>query len=190
MSGEPIAAGHSSFGLTDPGMVLAELGVGEGSRLLDLACGRGEYSLLASDHVGDEGVIYAVDLWEEGIADLEREAARRGIGNIRGIVADASVSIPIDRGGVDICLMAAVLHDLVEDGTHEGTLDEVGRVLTAGSVAGMLEFKKVDPPPGPPMAVRVTPAQVDAMIGSRGFAKLRCVEAGEYMYLSIYKKVS
>jgi ubiquinone/menaquinone biosynthesis C-methylase UbiE len=190
MDDVPIAAGHSSFILTDPEKVLAELGVGEGSRLLDLACGRGQYSLFASGHVGDEGVIYAVDLWEEGMADLEREIAGRGIGNIRSIVADASVSIPIDPGSVDICLMAAVLHDLVEDGTHEGTLDQVRRVLATGTVLGILEFRKVEPPPGPPLSLRLAPSQVDAMICSRGFTKRAYVEVGEYMYLSTYKRVS
>ena len=190
MNDMPIAAGHSSFGLVDPEKVLAELGVGEGSRLLDLACGRGEYSLLASVHVGDTGVICAVDLWEEGIAELEREVAEREIGNIRSIVADASVNIPIDPGSVDICLMAAVLHDLVEDGTHEGALDQVRRVLAAGSVVGILEFRKVDPPPGPPRDIRLAPSQVDAMVGSRGFVKMGYVEVGDCMYLSTYKKVS
>lgn len=184
----PIAAGHSSFNLTEPEKVLAELGIGRGSRVLDVACGRGEYSLLASAHVGDEGVIYAVDLWEEGIADLEREAAVRGIGNIRSIVADVSVLIPIDPGSVDVCLMAAVLHDLVEDGTHEGTLDQVRRVLAEGAVVGILEFKKVEPPPGPPLAIRLAPSQVDAMVGSRGFAKLGYVEVGNCMYLSTYRR--
>lgn len=188
MKDVPIAAGHSSFRLVDPEKVLAGLGVGAGSRLLDLACGRGEYSLLASDRVGDEGVIYAVDLWKEGIANLDREVAVRGIANIRSIVADASVNIPIDPESVDICLMAAVLHDLVEDGTHEGALDQVRRVLAAGSVVGILEFKKEEPPPGPPLAVRLAPSQVDAMIGSRGFVTQGHVEVGDCMYLSTYMR--
>jgi ubiquinone/menaquinone biosynthesis C-methylase UbiE len=190
MKDVPIAAGHSSFSLIDPEEVLAEIGVARGSKLLDLACGRGEYSLLASASVGDEGVIYAVDLWEEGIADLEREIAGRGIGNIRSFVADVSKSMPIDPGSVDICLMAAVLHDLVEDGTHEGTLDQVRRVLAEGAVVGILEFKKIEPPPGPPRAVRLAPSQVDAMTGSHGFEKLGYVEVGDYMYLSTYRKAS
>ena len=121
---------------------------------------------------------------------MEREVAARGIGNIRSIVADTSVHIPLDPGSVEICLMAAVLHDLVEDGTHEGALDQVRRVLAEGAVVGILEFKKGEPPPGPPLAIRLAPSQVDAMAGSRGFAKLRYVEIGDCMYLSTYRRTS
>jgi hypothetical protein len=41
---------------------------------------------------------------------------------------------------------------------------------------------------GPPLAIRLALAQVDAMIGSRGFEKLGHVEIGGFMYLSTYKK--
>ena len=86
-------------------------------------------------------------------------------------------------GGVPFLVEGGLPHD-------QALIDEVQRVLAAGSVAGILEFKKVEPPPGPPLPVRLTPSQVDDMICSRGFTKLGYVEAGDCMYLSTYKKVS
>ena len=90
MTENPIAAGSSSFDLIDPARLFAALELRTGTALLDVGCGVGLYSLAAAEKVGMKGTIYAVDLWEEGIATLTREIALRRIGNIHPLVADVS----------------------------------------------------------------------------------------------------
>ncbi|GAG45571.1 unnamed protein product, partial [marine sediment metagenome] len=60
---EPTGAGKSSFGLIDIAKFFSELDLQKGVTFLDVACGWGLYSLAASDIVGKEGQVYAVDLW-------------------------------------------------------------------------------------------------------------------------------
>ena len=69
MNEKPIGAGGRSFRLIDPSTMFKALPLKKGSIFLDMACGGGDYAIAASEIVGDEGIIYAVDLWEEGMAE-------------------------------------------------------------------------------------------------------------------------
>ena len=146
---KPPGAGKSSFDLIDPGALWAELNLPQGITFLDLGCGQGNYALAAADLIGPAGVVYAVDLWEEGIAALKERAAREGRANLKALVAGAG-QVPIESRCVDVGFMATVLHDLVEAGTAAGALAEVARVLKPGGLFAIVEFDKIDGPPGPP----------------------------------------
>ena len=60
---KPTAAGKSSFDLIDAAAFYREIDLQKGITFLDLACGRGAYSLKASEIVSSGGTVYAVDLW-------------------------------------------------------------------------------------------------------------------------------
>jgi ubiquinone/menaquinone biosynthesis C-methylase UbiE len=188
MNDKPIAAGTSSFELIDPTLLFDELKLEKGSRFLDLACGLGKYSIFASQYIDREGVIYAVDLWEEGIKELEKEIYAGQIENIKTIITDISLNIPIENGSIDTCLMATVVHDLVYDKTEAGTLEQVKKVMRNDGVLAVLEFKKINPPPGPPLEIRLTPDQLDSIVGPYGFIRNRTTDFGNYTYLSLYRK--
>jgi ubiquinone/menaquinone biosynthesis C-methylase UbiE len=188
MQGKPIAAGKSSFDLIDPVRLFAELQLKKDSVLLDLACGNGSYTLAASEHIDESGKIYAFDLWKEGIDSLLRDAAARQIRNIHAGVADIDKNIPVDDNSIDVCLMATVLHDLVEDNTEKGTLQQVVRVLKPNGLLAVIEFNKVDGKPGPPVQIRISPAELENIIVPYGFRPVKTVEAGQFNYLSLYRK--
>ncbi|MHB9099066.1 MAG: class I SAM-dependent methyltransferase, partial [Syntrophales bacterium] len=97
MSDKPVAAGKSSFDLIDREKVFAMIDVKPDSRFLDLACGFGHYSIEVSTRIGEKGIVYAVDLWQEGIDALTREMGKRGIKNIKPIVADMRNKLPIEE---------------------------------------------------------------------------------------------
>lgn len=179
----PVAAGKSSFDLVEPEKVFAELRLTPDTVLLDVACGIGNYALAAAAYVGPQGAIHAVDLWEEGIAQLRAEAARRGLPQIRAQVTDVSRNIPLPDASVDLALMATVLHDLAEAGTAAGTLAEVARVLRPGGRLVLIEFDKVDGPPGPPKAVRLSPEEAGALVAPFGFRAGEPVRVGPFTYL-------
>ena len=142
MESKPIAAGKSSFDLVDAEKVFAELKLNPGTAFLDVACGRGAYSLAASKYVGPEGHVYAVDLWEEGIAALKKELAAKAIRNVSAHLADVSRHIPVADQSIDTCLLATVLHDLISIQKAEGTLSEIQRVMKGGGRSRSLNSRK------------------------------------------------
>jgi ubiquinone/menaquinone biosynthesis C-methylase UbiE len=188
-SPKPPGAGKSSYDLIDPGLLWAKLDLPQGITFLDLGCGQGNYSLAAAELVGPSGVVYAVDLWEEGIAVLRERAAREGRANLKPLAAAAG-RVPVESGSVDVGLLATVLHDLVEAGTAAGALVEVTRVIKPGGLLAIVEFDKIDGPPGPPRHIRLDPAEVEALAAPCGFARQQTVKLGPYNYLITFIKLS
>ena len=185
---KPPGAGKSSFDLIDPATLWKELDFSQGITLLDLGCGPGHYALAAAQRIGPEGTVYAVDLWDEGVAHLQQRASQECLFNIKGLVAEAG-DIPLDDRSVDVGFMATVLHDLVEAGTAAGALQEMLRVLKPGGLLAIVEFDKIDEPPGPPKYIRLTPEEVDALVAPYGFKRQKTVKLGPYNYLITFKKV-
>ena len=183
---KPTAAGKSSFDLIDAAVFYRELGLNPGITFLDVACGRGAYSLKASQIVGSAGTVYAVDLWQEGIEQLKASALEENANNIKAFVSDAGRHIPVDDQVVDVCLMATVLHDFVEDHISKEVLQEVVRVLRPGGLLAIVEFKKIHGPPGPPVHIRLSPEQVGEMLRPHGFTEDRLVDIGPYNYLILF----
>lgn len=187
MNDKPIAAGKSSFDLIDFVKLVDVLEIEPGIHFLDVACGAGAYTLALVDHIGPTGRLYALDLWGEGIEILMAEAKAKKISNIEAHVADISRHMPLVSDTVDLCLMATVLHDLIEDQTDQGTLQEVARVMKPGGKLAVIEFKKIDGPPGPPMTIRLAPGETEACLLPYAFEMLATHDIGPCMYLSIFR---
>jgi ubiquinone/menaquinone biosynthesis C-methylase UbiE len=181
-------AGRSSFSLVDQDKVLGELQLHGGIGFLDLGCGRGEYAIEASEIVGTRGKVYGIDLWEEGIQHLRKEALARGNKNIEALVADGAKKIPLVDMSIDVCFMATVFHDLVLANTFKGALREISRVLKKEGILAILEFIKTDGPPGPPLSSRLAPEEVEGRVIPYGFERVGLKEVGPYNYLLRFVK--
>jgi ubiquinone/menaquinone biosynthesis C-methylase UbiE len=185
----PIAAGGSSFDLIDSKKLFREIQLKEGMIFLDVACGYGYYSLAASKYVGETGIIYAVDLWNDGIEHLSNHIKEHTVNNIQAILADARKMIPLKSSSVNISLLSTVLHDFMLEKTEDGVLKEIHRVLKPDGKFAVVEFKKIASKHGPPIEIRITPKQVEEKVVPYGFEFLKTVEIGELNYLSLFEKM-
>lgn len=191
MRGEHTDTGSGSGahleGVLDPHRVLEEIGILPGGALLDAGCGEGRFSIPAASMVGGEGKVYALDTSEKRIESLRRAALDRDLPQIEAFVADATERIPLPADSVDVCLMANVFHDLVEDGAVKGNLSEIRRVLKPGGVLAIVDFKKnVQRPPGPPLSRRLDPDEVERVVREYGFHRERATEVGPNHYLMLF----
>jgi ubiquinone/menaquinone biosynthesis C-methylase UbiE len=190
MPGTPPGAGHSSFGLIDAARLLGELQLKGGDTFLDLGCGEGNYTLAFAGQIGPGGLIYALDLWEPGLEALQQKAAAAGYKNIRALKVNIGQALPLEADSIDYALMATVLHDLVEFQMGDGALKEAARVLKPGGTLAIVEFKKVEGPPGPPLSIRLAPDEVEKVAAPFGFKQTRLAEVGPYNYLLLFTKES
>ena len=184
----PIAAGGSSFDLIDSKKLFTELQLKPEMTFLDVACGYGYYSIAASKYLGETGIVYAIDLWQNGIEQLSKHIKEFKINNIQAVLADARKKIPLKSSSVDICLLSTVLHDFMLEKTEDGVLKEIHRVLKPGGKFAVVEYKKITSRRGPPVEIRITPEQVQEGVMSYEFDSLKTVEIGEFNYLSLFKK--
>lgn len=183
----PTSAGLSSYNLLDEKKFLSTLSLKGGMKLLDLACGVGNYTVAASQYIGDKVFICAMDLWEEGIETLMVRSNIGKLSNIHPLVADASYSLPFQRNSFDFCLMATFIHILHHEGTFKRVLQEVKHVLKSGGTLAVVEFHKIESPPGPPLSWRLSPEQLDTLLSSSGYICTNNVDISPYNYLSIFR---
>ena len=188
MAHKPIAAGKSSFDLVDFSTFLSVMDLSGEIVLLDVACGVGNYAIEIARQMRGHGRVHALDLWEEGIAKLRLRAGSLGLDNIEATVCDVSQPFPLGDSSVDVCLMATVLHDLIDDGTHAAALNEMVRVLKPTGQLAVVEFKKMPGPPGPPEKVRLAPEDLDRVLAPLGFQCQETVDLGAVTYLSLFHR--
>ena len=180
--------GKSSKGFLDAGKVLKYIGIKEGDRFLDLGCGDGHFSIAASQIVGKDGLVYAFDVDEESITQLQREIVEKKITNIKASVVDITKKLPLADESISLAFMSNVLHGLVENGEANSTLNEIARVTTYNGKLAIVEFKKQESPMGPPLSIRLNPDDVETLARRYGFSKESVQEVGPHNYAIILRK--
>ena len=90
-------------------MVVASVGAQRGERIADLCCGHGTKTLALAEDVGPEGLVVAVDLYEEKLDRLEIEAERLGIAPAR--VEPRAIDLTRGLGGLEPASFDRVLVD-------------------------------------------------------------------------------
>jgi SAM-dependent methyltransferase len=168
------ALGRVAKGVRGPGMAeeirIARLllALSPGDRVLDIACGPGNFSRAFAAAVGDSGLVVGLDasrtMLERGAADLRRS----GLSNLSLVRGDATALPFADACFDGVCCFAA-LHLFADP---LAGLDEMARVLAPGGrIALMTSVQRQLGPRGPlkPLSERLS--------GMRVFRQDEIVEA-------------
>ena len=175
--------GKTTRNILNPGRVLTASGLKSGDTLLDAGSGDGFISFAASQLVGENGIVYALDAYPESVANIKEEAEKEGVNNLETIFADLTDEIPLDDNSVDVCVMANVLHGFVENNEVEEVMKVISRVVRSEGVFAVVEFKKLTGPPGPPLEVKLSTQDVKDILVQHDFHPVSSLEVGKYQYL-------
>lgn len=111
-----------------PKSLLERMGLESGMRVLEVGCGPGFFAIPASELLGGEGMVYALDPNAGMVQILREKARRRGLRNIETIVASAEET-GLDDDSIDFIYMVDTLHHIEQ---KERAFKELHRVLTPG----------------------------------------------------------
>ena len=159
----------SSYGMHDSDSLFNNLELKKGEKFIDLGCGVGEYSIHASKLVGEEGIIYSLDLRQESLHELSERIIHEKISNIDVRICDITEILPFEDSTIDTCLIATVLHIYKLEDIKEKLFNEIHRVLKPGGSFAIVECKKDDVSFGPPKYRRHSYEELKRAIEPFGF---------------------
>ncbi len=119
-----------------PDRVLGELALEPGMRVADIGAGGGYFTFRLADAVGEDGIVYAVDVDEDMTSYLEERAAEEGYTNVKVILGEFADPLLPDRG-VDLIFTSNTYHHI------DGRVDyfrDLKRDLRPGGRLAILEL--------------------------------------------------
>lgn len=131
----PLAKAHAR-------RLISNFDLREGMRVLDVGCGIGRLSLPIARIVGDEGEIVGLDLQEEMLDELRRQALDEGLTNVATV--RGAVGEPMDLGAFDLVVLSSVLGEIPADRRLPG-LREIHRAMKPDGVLYVCEVALFDP---------------------------------------------
>ena len=105
------SSGPDRDAVDESGQLIRGLDIKPGMAVADIGAGSGYHTLRLSPVVGDSGVIYAEDIVESYISGLRREAAARGLKNVK-IVVGTPDDPRLPERGVDRAVMVHMYHEI------------------------------------------------------------------------------
>ena len=106
---------------------LTGAGLEKGQVVLEYGCGIGSYTIPAAQIVGDDGIVYALDIHPLSIATVSKRTAKAKLTNVKTILSDRDTGLPDES--VDVVFLYDTFH-LVRD--KQALLKELHRVLKPG----------------------------------------------------------
>ena len=150
---------------------------------VDVGCGDGFFSILASKKVGEKGRVYAVDVDPAGIEKLKTKAKLERLTNITAKVGKAEDTVFCDQC-VDFIFYSMDLHDF---NNPAKVLKNAKRMLKPKGQLVDLDWKKQQSPFGPPFSIRFSEEYAMGLIQSAGFTVVNVRDTGPNHYVIIAK---
>jgi len=182
---EQISGGNE---LLNPEKILKKIGIGFGNKVVDLGCGGAAFfTLQAAKMVGQDGIVYAVDVLKPVLASVESKAFLNGVRNIKTVWSDLEVyqATKIPDSEVDFALLINVLF---QSKKKLEMLKEAARMIKPGGKFVIIDWKTSGAPLGPPAKMRIPPDKIREIAKMLSLKEVEFFEAGTYHYAFIFQK--
>lgn len=144
----------TAFGFEDPSPreraeIARLLGLEPGMTVADIGAGDGRYAQGLAERVGPTGQVYATEVDERRIRQIERNLERHGVDNVAVVVGDQE-NTGLPEGSCDAILLRGVYHRFVDPAAMRAgmrwALKPGGRLLVIDSspAEGLIEKMSAD----------------------------------------------
>lgn len=145
---------------------------------MDIGCGYGFFTIPAAEQVGENGKVYAVDASAEAVETVKRKAAEKGLKNIVAQAGEAEETVFCDECA-DMVFFSIVLHDFLDPAK---VLSNAKRMIKPNGTLINLDWKKKRTAFGPPLQIRFSEEQAQALIEQADFTVKSVKDAGSNFY--------
>lgn len=145
----------------------------------DIGCGDGFFTILAAKKVGERGKIYAVDIDASAVERLKQKAKSEGLKNVTAKVG-AAEDMVFCRECADLVFYSMDLHDFNDPAK---VLQNAKQMMKPNGRLIDLDWKKIEMPFGPPVAIRFSEEKASDLMRSAGFTVVNIRDAGRYHYV-------
>ena len=157
-------------------------------KIADFGAGAGFLALLAAEKISDSGKVFALDIQEEPLEALRREARERNLHNIETIRADLEQKngSHLKEASVDRVLVANILF---QSENKRALFSEAFRVLKKNGTLTIVEWNPDAPHRlGPRHENRISKKLLLELLGNAGFELVREISLGEHFHGIVAKK--
>ena len=168
-----------------PEIVLEKLGLKEDDDMADIGCGIGYFTIPASKIISSENNVYAIDISDEMLQEVDRRSKEKDINNI-SIVKSSEYDLKLESEQVSFTLMVNVLHE-IDDKVR--MLKEVHRILKSDGRIALIEIQKKKTSCGPPMEHRIDEDEVLSLLKDAGFEFKKREEFADNFYGIVAVKI-
>lgn len=169
--------GKSSANFLDSDEILGELNLGGDETFMDLGCGDGYIAIKAINDYLHEGTVYAVDVYDLAIKELDAYKDENNVENLINIEADVTEGISdVDDGKIDVILMLNVFHGFADVETRDKVIDELSRLINDNGRIAIMEFKPIEWSFGPPTEIKCSPVELEEIFSKHGLKKVHLNE--------------
>jgi len=120
-----------------PRMLIEALNLKPGLVVAEIGCGPGTFTIEVAKVISPKGLVYAIDIQQAMLDQLQSNIDREKVENIIPILADASGAIPLEDEIIDCAFSVTVLPEIQD---RAKALIEVKRLLKCNGLYGDAEF--------------------------------------------------
>ena len=190
------AHGFSSANFLDSDEIIKELKLNGDETFMDAGCGDGHNAIKILEDYNHKGTVYAVDIYDASIEDMETYKNDNNVENLINIEADITEGIPgVEDGSIDVVLLVNVFHGFKASRKLDEAVLELSRIIKDDGKIAIMDYKAWDVPYGPPTKMRSSPEDLEKLFNKHNLKKVYLNEEigedipqGKSHYLIMFKK--
>ena len=167
------AHGFSSAHFLDSDEIIGELNLKGDEVVMDAGCGDGHNAIKILEGYDHKGLVYAVDIYDASIEDMQAYKDENNVENLINIEADITEGIPgVDDESVDVILMVNVFHGFKASRKLDEAVTELRRIVKKDGKIAIMDYKAWDVPNGPPTKFRSSPQDLENLFNKHGLKQI------------------
>jgi ubiquinone/menaquinone biosynthesis C-methylase UbiE len=123
-----------------PDRVISSLALKPGTRVADIGCGEGYFALRLAKSVGEQGLVFAVDVDTRPLEVLRKHAKEEHLANVV-VVVSGPTDTKLQPACVDVVFVCDVLHEVPET-QRLPLLKNAVRALKPGGLFYLIDYRK------------------------------------------------